>query len=121
MTFLTTTNTPLPPVASASPTRALVVGTVSGFRALGSQPSTQCGHLSLRVEIAAEVRDGTWWYMVVHGGTPRFLFVFSSFSPRCFLGSFLWGALGSRYNDAKTRLGVVVARAIFVSVHVGLA
>ena len=110
MTFLTTTNTPLPPVASASPTRALVVGTVSRFRALGSQPSALCGHLSLSVEIAPEVSDGTWWYMMVHGGTLCFFLGFSS-----------WGALGSRYNDAKTRLGVVVARAIFVSVHVGLA
>ena len=76
MTFLTTTNTPLPPVASASPTRALVVGTVSGFRALGSQPSTQCGHLSLRVEIAPEVSDFFFSF------SPRFLFGVSSV-PSC--------------------------------------
>ena len=61
---------------------------------------------------------GTWWYMVV-------LFVFSSVSLRFFLGfssvfpRFLLAGCGR--NDAKARLGVVVARAIFVSVHVGLA
>lgn len=105
MTFLTTTNTPLPPVASASPTRALVVGTVSRFRALGSQPSTQCGHLSLRVEIAPEVRDGTWWYMVLHGGTLRFLLGFSSFFPRFLFGVSSVPSRGVWSQRCKSQVG----------------